>query len=678
MEFIFLNASPVPMVLYKDKIIYANPAFYSLSGYNEEDLRDKVVWDFFEEDSREEYKALIEKRLKNNMSNENYTYRFLTKDQKEVWLKIETATVECNGEFIGFATLFDITKSKRLEDDLIYKNDLWTDIFNSHSAIMLLIDSEHDGKIINANPAASSFYGYPIELLKEMKITDINCLSSAELFKKMEEVKNGQNKEFMFKHRLADGTIRDVGVYSSLVHIRDKELLFSIITDKTNEIIFKQQLMKLNNELAESKQRYKSLFAHNPDICFSLDLNGYIQMLNKKTERVSGYKINELIGRSFFDFIDRHQKFIAIEYFNKVLKGDSQSFYTKMIHKVGNLLDMNVTAVPIIVHQQVVGIIGYAVNITKQKQIEMELIESERRYRFITENSTDIISRHNADGTIVYISPIVENILGYTPEEFMEIFIANPPKTRSIINLVDHKVMNLKKGEIYTFSYEMQKKNGNYIFLESTVKAFYDQVENKIDGFIAVSRDITERKLFEEKLQRTNEFLKHLSTMDGLTGIANRRRFDEFIETECHRAIESGLPISLVMFVIDFFKLYNDTYGHQAGDDCLKLITSTISLKINRSSDLFARYGGEEFAIVLPGTNLAGAVKVAEAVRCAVEEIKIPHSQSKVSKNVTISVGVVSSETVSPNPKLMIEKADDALYCAKNLGRNRIVKVEKK
>lgn len=150
----------------------------------------------------------------------------------------------------------------------------------------------------------------------------------------------------------------------------------------------------------------------------------------------------------------------------------------------------------------------------------------------------------------------------------MEIFIANPPKTRSIINLVDHKVMNLKKGEIYTFSYEMQKKNGDYIFLESTVKAFYDQEENKIAGFIAVSRDITE-KLFEEKLQRTNEFLKHLSTMDGLTGIANRRRFDEFIETECHRAIESGLPISLVMFDIDFFKLYNDTYGHQAGDDCL-------------------------------------------------------------------------------------------------------------
>lgn len=677
MEFNFLNASPVPMALYKEKFIYVNEAFFTMSGYNEEDLKNKYVWDFFEEAAKEPFIAGIQNRMINKMPNKEYTFKFYTKNNEVRWLKIGTTTVIHNGEYIGFATLFDITKTMLFEEALIYKNDLWTDIFNSHSDIMLLIDPENDGRIIDANPAASKFYGYPIEILKGMKIKDINSLANCELFNRMKQVQRGENKEFMFKHRLVDGTVRDVGVFSSIVNIRGRKLLFSIITDKTNEIHFKDQLIELNTELKESKLRYQSLFENNPDICFSLDLFGHFHMLNKVTEAVSGYKKEELIGKPIYKFIDKNQYSFVNEYFSKVFQGDPISFYTKIIHKDGHLLDMSVTAVPIIVDHVVVGIIGYAIDITKQKQIEMELIESERRYRFITENSTDIISRHDADGTIVYISPIVENILGYTPEELMKTFVGNPPKTRSIINLVDHRVLNLKKGEIYTFSYEMQKKNGNFIYLESTIKAFYDQEENKIAGFIAVSRDITERKLFEEKLQRTNEFLKQLSTMDGLTGIANRRRFDEFMEVECTRSKDSGLPISLILFDIDFFKLYNDTYGHQAGDDCLKLIASTINLKISRSSDLFARYGGEEFAIVLPGTDLKGAAKVAEKVRKAVEDIKILHSQSKVSKYVTISVGVVSSETVQPVPKLMIVKADDALYCAKNLGRNRIVKVEK-
>lgn len=556
MEFNFLNASPVPMVLYKERIIYANKAFFKMSGYNEEDLNKKYVWDLFEENAKAPFENGIQNRLINKMPNKEYSYKFYTKSNDVRWMKIGTTTVLHNGEYLGFATLFDIT-------------------------------------------------------------------------------------------------------------------------DKMDEINFKDQLIKLNTELKESKLRYQSLFENNPEICFSLDLYGYFHKLNKVTERVSGYKVEELIGKSIYSFIDKNEYPIVNERFSEVLQGNSVSFYTKIVHKDSHLLDMNVTAVPIIVDHVVIGIIGYAIDITKQKKIEMDLIESEKRYRFITENSTDIISRHDADGTIVYISPIVENILGYTPGELMDRFVENPPKTRSIINLVDHRALNLKKGEIYTFSFEMQKKNGNFIFLESTIKAFYDQEENKIAGFIAVSRDITERKLFEEKLQRTNEFLKQLSTMDGLTGIANRRRFDEFMEIECARSKDSGLPISLIMFDIDFFKLYNDTYGHQAGDDCLKLIASTISLKINRSSDLFARYGGEEFAIVLPGTDLKGAAKVAEKVRKAVEDIKILHSGSKVSQYVTISVGVVSSETVNPEPKSMIVKADDALYCAKNLGRNRTVKVEK-
>lgn len=179
----------------------------------------------------------------------------------------------------------------------------------------------------------------------------------------------------------------------------------------------------------------------------------------------------------------------------------------------------------------------------------------------------------------------------------------------------------------------------------------------------------------EYTLKLANQKLRLLASLDGLTQVANRRRFDEYLDQEWRRMKREKMPLSLIICDVDYFKLYNDNYGHQAGDDCLKKIAQTIRQALNRPGDLVARYGGEEFAIILPNTNPEGAVTVAENIRLEVQNLHILHSQSHISEFVTISLGVASMiPQAEKSPEELISLADQALYHAKNQQRNCTVK----
>jgi len=175
-----------------------------------------------------------------------------------------------------------------------------------------------------------------------------------------------------------------------------------------------------------------------------------------------------------------------------------------------------------------------------------------------------------------------------------------------------------------------------------------------------------------------NEDLRRIALSDGLTGIANRRYFDDFLEREWQRAKREKSSLALVMVDIDFFKAYNDTYGHIAGDDCLKMIARLLEAMPKRGIDIVARYGGEELAIVLPATDEQGAKIVAEKVRAGVENLGIEHKKSSISKNVTVSVGVAvmvpEQDAMAP---CLIAAADQALYLAKEQGRNQVKVAQK-
>jgi len=175
------------------------------------------------------------------------------------------------------------------------------------------------------------------------------------------------------------------------------------------------------------------------------------------------------------------------------------------------------------------------------------------------------------------------------------------------------------------------------------------------------------------ELKKYRDILEQQSLLDGLTGIANRRHFDETFEKEWRRALRSGDTLSLVFLDIDFFKKYNDYYGHLAGDDCLRQVGNALKKSLQRAGDLVARYGGEEFVVILPSTPQMEALKVAEKVRRHIEGLKVSHLRSDVSEYVTVSVGVATiTPAIHINPVLLIEQADNALYQAKSRGRNRV------
>lgn len=187
-----------------------------------------------------------------------------------------------------------------------------------------------------------------------------------------------------------------------------------------------------------------------------------------------------------------------------------------------------------------------------------------------------------------------------------------------------------------------------------------------------VRRLIETASLFKQ-LEAANLELQRLASSDGLTLLANRRRFEEYFQQQWLQMAQEQLPLSLILGDIDFFKLYNDTYGHQAGDECLKAVAAVLTLAAKQQPDLVARYGGEEFAILLPNTNAESALQVAEEIRLEIAALKIVHEPSTVSQYITMSLGVASTIPESNlNPAALISLADKALYQAKNEGRDRV------
>ena len=187
-----------------------------------------------------------------------------------------------------------------------------------------------------------------------------------------------------------------------------------------------------------------------------------------------------------------------------------------------------------------------------------------------------------------------------------------------------------------------------------------------------VSIILLERNIFEREMKDAYAHMEHLAISDGLTGLANRRQFDGVFAEEWRRAMRAREPIAILMIDVDCFKLYNDLYGHLAGDDCLRKIADSIRSSVKRAGDLTARFGGEEFVLLMPRTNLCGALEVAENVRFHVELMRLEHSGNP-HRIVTISIGCWS---VIPKPDMLpdalIELADQGLYSAKQEGRNRV------
>jgi diguanylate cyclase (GGDEF)-like protein/PAS domain S-box-containing protein len=297
------------------------------------------------------------------------------------------------------------------------------------------------------------------------------------------------------------------------------------------------------------------------------------------------------------------------------------------------------------------------------------LAAKEESFRVLAEGSSDMVTRIGLDAQVQYASPSSVRIVGWPPDQLLgtsALAGVNPED----LPRVEKLVAALKRGETEEarITYRTRHREKSEIWVESTLRITRN-VSGRIDGAVVISRDMTQQKYMEDRLAT-------LATEDSLTGLANRRRFDERLEQEWARAYRERTYLALLMIDLDHFKTYNDEYGHPAGDECLRVVTRIMAAEAQRAADVTARYGGEEFAMLLPNTDAAACARIGERIRCAILKAGIPHALNQPSGLVTVSLGGATCQPAgerSATSASLIEAADQALYAAKDGGRNRLV-----
>ncbi len=294
--------------------------------------------------------------------------------------------------------------------------------------------------------------------------------------------------------------------------------------------------------------------------------------------------------------------------------------------------------------------------------------EADIEFFYCTEPSKSVETAITVKPTIILLDLLMPEMGGMTLLKFFK----ENEKTQDIPLIVLSSIEDPveKEAAFRAGASDYVVKLPDKIELIARIRAHARSYLNKMERDEAFQ----ELRQLKAELEESNRALQALSCLDGLTGIANRRRFDEYLVQEWKRALRESSVVSLVLIDIDYFKPYNDNYGHQQGDDTLKSVVNALASVVNRPADLLARYGGEEFVLVLPDTNLDGAAKLAELLRVTVSSLEIKHDFSKVTDHVTLSIGVACCEPEKQYclPDQLIEVADKALYAAKHEGRNCI------
>jgi diguanylate cyclase (GGDEF)-like protein/PAS domain S-box-containing protein len=585
-----------------------------------------------------------------------------------------------------------------------YANSNFSDIFNKHSAVMLLIEP-NTGNIVKANAAAHNFYGFTNNKLESLSIQDINLFSKEQVALERALAKSENIKHFVFRHKIHDGTVKTVAVYSVPIIFNNQNLLFSIIQDITAERGFKDELWhyqsKLEsiieqqvNQLYESKkqriqilvvsvlflfflvifliyllQRKKlaeeqrtvlsQIVEQSPVSIETTDINGVITYVNQCCIDGSGFEFSELVGRK--------PSILKSGYHNTTLYDDLWATISTGKYWVGEFCNKRKNGENFWVRANIYPLKNTSNKISSYVAIKediTQLKEDEKKLRLastVFQTATEAVMVTDASNLIVAVNQAFTLITGYQEAEVLG---KNPRLLSSGHH--DADFYQEMKNELTTagkWQGEIcnRRKNGEVYYEWLSITALKNQVGG-LESCVSLFSDITKRKKAEDKIY-------HQANYDSLTGLANRNLFIDRFEQSLTMAKRENKSIALLFIDLDGFKHVNDTFGHSKGDLLLKYVARRIETAV-RESDSVARLSGDEFAVMLCGENdVYSNEKVATKV---LERLAIPFQLAEKEAIITASIGIAIFPDDSLLSEDLLAKADSAMYKAKEKGKNNV------
>jgi diguanylate cyclase (GGDEF)-like protein/PAS domain S-box-containing protein len=533
----------------------------------------------------------------------------------------------------------------------------------------MLHSIDADGRLISVSDAWLAKLGYIRDDVIGRRSSEFLTPASREHAVKNvlpEFFRTGRCDNVQYQMVCKDGSVIDVLLSAVL---DDAHTSLAVITDIT-------AMNETRRSLAESEARYRLLAENATDLIILVDHQGKRSYASPACFRLLGYTPEEMLSINSADAVhpdDIRQVMQMLADGTAELGTTEHPPTYRMRRKDGSYVWVEASGRAVDVagqeHQRLLILRG----VEQRMESERHLKESEARYRLLADNSTDMVFRLDSNLVRSYVSPACREILGYEPDEMLgtkPVEMAHPDDAPRVA-LVFQTLLS-GKTDRHSIINRIRHRDGRWIWVEAQLRALKDPASGRTISIIGGLRDISARKAIEDELAEANRRLQTLAGQDSLTGLANRRAFDEALVKEHLRSRREKAKLGLIMIDVDRFKQYNDIYGHLAGDDCLRCVGAAISDAISRPGDIAFRYGGEEFAILLPGTDEAGAAIVAQRVGEIIFSLGLRH-EGNPDGVVTISAGVASYPCGDISSDGLILAADQALYRAKERGRNCVV-----
>lgn len=582
------------------------------------------------------------------------------------WFTMTVTPLETGGGVVIAHT--DITKRKVAEEALQKSELRFRTLFTASKATMLLIDPV-GGDIVDANAAAADYYGYAIERLCRMKISDINRLTPEQTVEEMRSAQREKRSHFFFRHRLASGEVRDVEVHSGPLNLDDRSLLYSIIHDITDRKQAEIQLQESESALRESEARYRSVVDTVKEVIFQTDAQGLWTFLNPAWSEITGFAVAESLGTLFLNYVHPDDRQRNLELFEPLIRREKDycRHEIRYLHRDGGFRWIEVFA-RLILDQEggSIGTSGTLNDITERHRMEEVLRESEARFHTLVDLLPYGVQENDLTGRVTFANRALERLHGCGEKgsvvgRFIWDFLADDTEREP---LCDYLRLLIREQPPPTSYFAKNRRADGSVFDAQVDWAYRHDDRNHLQGFITVITDITDRK-------RMQEALREQAIRDPLTGLFNRRYLDETLPRELSRCQRSGEPLTVAMLDLDHFKRFNDAYGHEAGDVVLRSVGDLLGHSM-RAGDLFCRYGGEELTLILHGSTLDDARARLESLRQAIMQMRMLYQGGDLPA-ITVSIGVAAVGKQEMDAAALLARADAALYRAKERGRNRVV-----